>query len=54
MEIRNTHILACVIHFQSLLSVVYLWLYSRIMNFMVATTEDSKVPVCTGELGTQI
>ena len=26
MEIRNTHILVRVIHFQSLLSVVYLWL----------------------------
>ena len=27
MEIRNTHILVCVIRFQSLLSVVYLWLH---------------------------
>ena len=26
MEIRNTHILVHIIHFQSLLSVVYLWL----------------------------
>ena len=27
MEIRNINILVCVIRFQSLLSVVYLWLY---------------------------
>lgn len=26
MKIRNMHILVCVIHFQSLLCVVYLWL----------------------------